>query len=87
MGARLRSWWQQSIGHPAVTVVVLLFVVLAILLILIVLGYIFHWPWVGVNTDFQVQTTQPYHGGTATITEQQRTLVIPTSARPTLPIS
>jgi uncharacterized protein YjbI with pentapeptide repeats len=74
MGVRIRSWWQQTREHTVVKVVNVLFVVLVILLILIILGYIFGWSWIGVNGIVQIQTTQPYHKGTATLTQQQRTL-------------
>jgi hypothetical protein len=48
MGARFRLWWQ-NIRKPLDAVIITLLMVLIALFVVILLGYIFHWDWTGLN--------------------------------------
>lgn len=49
MGDKFRSWWQQIRRPLEIAVVITLPVIVVILFVLIILGYIFHWDWTGLN--------------------------------------
>ncbi len=56
MGAKLRSWWQ-NIRKPLDTIIITLLVVLLALFVVIILGYIFHWDWTGLNEFNSISIT------------------------------
>lgn len=49
MGARFRSRWQKIRKPLEIAVVSTLPVIVVVLFVLIILGYIFHWDWTGLN--------------------------------------
>ena len=49
MGRWLRSWWQKIRKPLQVAVFITLPVIVVVLFVLIILGYIFHWDWTGLN--------------------------------------
>jgi uncharacterized protein YjbI with pentapeptide repeats len=49
MGIWLRSWWQKIRKPLEIAVLITLPVIVVALFVLIILGYIFHWDWTGLN--------------------------------------
>jgi len=56
MGARFCSWWQ-NIRKPLDKIIITLLVVLLALFVVIILGYIFHWDWTGLNEFNSISIT------------------------------
>src|SRR5450755_85553 len=64
MGARLSSWWQKiRLGlsswwqkirqHPVMGAVIIVAIVVGVaLIVVIVLGYLYHWEWTGLNGGY-----------------------------------
>jgi uncharacterized protein YjbI with pentapeptide repeats len=75
MGARLRSRWQRVRKSLEVGGVIVGCILIIALIAVIVLGYLFNWPWVGVNDGYnKIPLEQP---SSKTIWDWLQLLIIP----------